>query len=66
MVHRVIGSSPSRAKNLFPSLLIVPLLLLTCLAAAVDDEDLTVSSDHRTTPDCLYVHSTLGIMGRQY
>ncbi len=53
---------PVEAKRLFPSLL-APLLHLTCGAGAVDDKDLTVSSNQDKV--WLFVHPTLGMMREQ-
>ena len=49
---------PVEPKKLFPS------LHLTCGAGAVDNKDLADSSDQGNT--WLFVHPTLGIMGKQW
>ncbi len=61
LVQMVAGSIPSWANRRL--LLLAPLLHLTCGVGAVEDKDLTVSSDHGSV--WLFVHLTLGIIGEQ-
>ena len=56
LVQRVPGSIPGRAQNLFPPLLAL-FLHLTCGPGAVDDKDLTVSSNQGKA--WVFVHLTL-------
>ncbi len=59
LVQRVPGSIRGRAQKFVP-ISAYSILHLTCVAGAVEDKDLAVSSDQGITPDCL------GIMGEQY
>ena len=61
-MRRVPGSIPGRAQK-FVSSLLAPLLYPACGAGAVDDKDLTVSTDQGNA--WLFVHPTLEIIAAE-